>query len=131
MFTEDDKNKDRYYSDNNLWNPESKNVAILVYIYSMEFGNPALFNVLNLTMRTGDTAYFQSLGPYSVAMAVVTGGCEKRRDDKILAGKSIKEDKLNIKHFRACFNLFRGGAMKREWINDYVQHVQAGLWFLM
>jgi len=131
LFREKDKKKDRYFSDNNLFNPESKNVAILVYIYSMEFGNPALFNVLNLTMRTGDTAYFQSLGPYSVAMMVVTSGCEDERDDKILAGESIKEDKLNINQFRACFNLFRGGAMKREWINDYVQHVAAGDGFEM
>ena len=83
LFLEGDKENDRFYSDNNLWNPESKNVAILIYIYSMQFGNPALFTIQNSAMRTGDIAYLESLGPYSVAMACVTVGSEHFRDDKI------------------------------------------------
>ena len=58
-------------------------MAILIYIYSMQFGNPALFTIQNLAMRTGDIAYLESLGPYSVAMWAVTSSSEEGRDDKI------------------------------------------------
>lgn len=77
----------------------------------MEFGDPPLFKILNIVMREGDKAYFESLGPYSVAMFYILSGAEYYRGDKIIPGWKM-EDELKIDDFRGYFILFRGGAME-------------------
>lgn len=72
-----------YASDNNLCNPQSRNVALLFYIYSMQFGNPPLSNVQNEALRTGDTTHLASLGPYACAMSYAASNAEYLREDKV------------------------------------------------
>jgi len=78
----------------------------------MQFGEPPLFSVLNLAMRTGDLNYLQTLGPYACAMLIATGSAEEGRTDRIEQGIWITENRLSLGYLRGCFIIFRGGPMK-------------------
>lgn len=47
-------------------------------------------------MRTGNRTYLEPLGPYLCAIIYATIASEYNRDDGILKGKQIMQDKLKI-----------------------------------
>ena len=51
-------------NQNNLYNPKSKNVGVVLYIYSMEFGDPPLYAELNRVSRDRDYSQINNLGPF-------------------------------------------------------------------
>ena len=67
-------------------------------------------------MRNKDITYLHSLGPYACAMMIILANSEENREDKLTPGQDIENDEYNIGEFKECFILFRGGAMKQEWI---------------
>ena len=115
-----------FSSDNNLCNPESRNVAVLFYIYSMQFGSPPLSSVQNGALRTGDTTHLASLGPFSCAMLYAASNAEYLRKDKIKRGYDIAADSQSLGFLRASFMLFRGAALKQDQINDYKTKAASG-----
>lgn len=69
----------------NLANPYGKISCLILYIYTMEFGQPPLYYEINRICRTLDTTKLITLGPYVRALGYVTAFSEKNRDtdDKI------------------------------------------------
>ena len=64
----------------------NKDKCIVMYLYSMELGNPPLYNVVNKVCKTLDKNYLQSLGPFVAALTWSTSSLgEKTKDpsDKI------------------------------------------------
>ena len=109
-------------TDLDIWNPYSPVVCWVLYLYSMELGSPPLYLELNRASREMDQTKLPQLGPFAYALAYVCGSAEmfKKKEDKIVPGKDIVGVDNN---FAGCFLLFRGAAMKKEWIKDYLNNV--------
>lgn len=61
-----------FWNDNNLYNPYSIVSCAILQLYSMELGDPPLYNELNRAMRLRDTTYLHHLGPFAYALWIVT-----------------------------------------------------------
>ena len=72
-------------------------------------------------MRTKDQTYLHSLGPYAVAMHQILAFAEYNREDKLTPGMLMNyiDDDLIGLYYRGCFIIYRGGAMKPEWVYGY------------
>ena len=75
-------------SELNLYNPYSKVTCFILYLYSMELGDPPLYAELNRVARDRDLSQLKNLGPIQKAMGKITWVAENRRnaDDKIKTG---------------------------------------------
>ena len=69
-------------------NPYSKAVCFLMYLYSMEVGDPTLYAELNKAVRSSDPAQVDTFGTIAMAMEVFMVFCEgkKKKDDHITTG---------------------------------------------
>ena len=78
-------------SDLNLLYPYSKVTCLILYLYSMELGNPQLYAEVNRIARDMDLNYLKELGPYMRALAIVSLRVEnfKKEGDIIETGKMI------------------------------------------
>ena len=98
-------------TDLHLYNPYSPVVCWLLYLYSMEMGNPALYLELNRVSRDKDQTFLKQLGPFAKALFVVCTFAEEKKEneDRILSG-----DKFNsvLGNLAGCFLLWRGAPMK-------------------
>ena len=85
----------------------------------MELGSPPLYMELNRAAREMDKTKLNQLGPFALALGLVCWGAEenKKKEDKIVPGKDIGG------LLAGCFLLFRGTAMKQDWIWDYYKNV--------
>ena len=93
--------KGDYQDELNLFNPYSKITSFILYMYSIEFGDPPLYAVLNSLSRNrrinDSTERFgldsdktlKQLGPFAKALLEITHGAEANRDidDKIMTGR--------------------------------------------
>lgn len=70
-------------------NPYSKMSCLILYLYSMELGQPPMYTEINRVCRLMDLSKLQTLGPYINALGIVTHISEKNRDnsDKIKTGE--------------------------------------------
>lgn len=59
---------DSYDDDLGLWNPYSRITCFVLYLYSMEFGNPPLYAELNRVCRQMDRTQLHTLGPFAYAL---------------------------------------------------------------
>jgi len=59
-------------SDNNLYNPYSIASCAILQLYSMELGDPPVYNELNKAMRLRDNTHLHHLGPFAYALWIVT-----------------------------------------------------------
>lgn len=59
-----------------LKNPYSKATCIILYLYSMELGNPQLFAEANRVAREQDVNYLSELGPFLKALGEITSEAE-------------------------------------------------------
>ena len=59
-------------SDMNLRNPYGQISCTLLHIYSMEFGQPPLYQEINRVCREDDLSYLPMLGPFIRALNEVT-----------------------------------------------------------
>ena len=69
-------------------NPYSKISCLVVYLYSMELGDPPLYAEVNRVTRDMDTCLLEFLGPYINVLYFVLswGETNKAKDDKIKTG---------------------------------------------
>ena len=70
-----------------LSDPDHVIVKTLLYIYSLE---PPIYRYLNKASREKDASYIDTLGPFSDALRTILHHAEKKRGDKIPAGKAFK-----------------------------------------
>ena len=68
-----------YWKDYNLCNPYSKCSCLILYMYSMEFGQPPLYDVLNRAMRQKDKTQAKNLGPFAYALGWITAIADKNK----------------------------------------------------
>ena len=66
--------------DLNLYNPYSRIVCFVVYLYSMEFGDPPLFAELNRISRERDYSQLKNLGPIAKVLSAINFGAEHGKD---------------------------------------------------
>ena len=105
-----------------LYNPYSPVSCWVLYQYSMELGSPPMYQELNRASRDMDLTLLKQLGPFACALSRICFGAEenKKKEDKIVPGEQIGGE---FQNFAGCFLLFRGTAMKREWIQPYLDNV--------
>ena len=94
-----------------LTNPYSAVTCWLLYLYSMELGQPALYLELNRVSRDMDLSLLKQLGPFARALCYICTAAEtnKKEEDKILNGEEFGGEEYNL---AGCFLLWRGAAMK-------------------
>lgn len=121
-----DKDPEKFKDELNLCNPYSQITCFCLYLYSMEFGSPPLYAELNRVCREMDMSLLEVLGPYAKALSWITLCCEHKRneDDKILTGKILKlKGEGSMGNIAGIFLLFRGAAMKQEWVEPYYDNL--------
>jgi len=64
-----------------LTNPYSKISCFIVNLYSMEFGNPQFYSVVNKAAREMDLTNLKYLGPFVRALSVITANAEMWKQD--------------------------------------------------
>ena len=84
----------------------------------MEFGSPPLYAEANRVARDMDLTFLKELGPYLRALFVITRYAEagKQSQDKVTTGAMKGGEYRNL---AGVFMLWRGAAMKEEWIQPY------------
>lgn len=105
--------------DNDLGNPYGAMSCLILYLYSMELGQPPLYYEINRVCRTLDETELANLGPYIKALGLVTHFSEKNRDqfDQIRTGEMISQN--NLYNMAGLFILYRGAAMMEPWVQQY------------
>lgn len=105
-----------------LCNPYSKVTCFILYLYSMELGNPPLYIEANRVARDQDYSHLKELGPFLKALCHIIFWSEqfKRPSDKVTPGKEISKTGQNIE---GSFLLFRGAQMKTTWLKPYVDNI--------
>ena len=79
LSTSDRKSNDEH----DICNPYSKITQLILYLYSMEIGSPPLYYEVNRVCRTRDYAKnLQTLGPFILALSIVTGIAESNKEPK-------------------------------------------------
>ena len=101
-----------------LENPNSKVCCLMLYLYSMEIGNPQLYADVNRVVRNLDKNYLKELGPFLHALGRVTAAAEsyKSAGEKIAPGNTFGGAHNNM---AGSFLLWRGASMKQEWVHPY------------
>ena len=102
--------KEKKDDDYSLHNPYSSVTCFILYLYSMEFGDPPLYAELNRVARNMDKEYVDMLGPFSRALNEVTWQAEdNRRDDDKIENGQIKKRTAGVPfNLSGMFLLFRG-----------------------
>ena len=86
-FKGQNNNKEK---DLNVINPYGKITCLVLYLYSMELGNPQLYAEVNRVMRDMDFTFLNELGPFIRVLNEVTSYAEHNKDDyeKIIKGEN-------------------------------------------
>lgn len=106
----------------NLQNPYGKATCLLLNVFTMEFGDPPLYSVINSACRDLNKVYMGTLGPFIACLGAVTEWAEQRREDedKIHPGKNFGGDEWNI---AGIFLVFKGGKLEEDWIEQWKQSI--------
>lgn len=70
-FHYDEKDPKKFADELNLCNPYSQITCFCLYLYSMEFGDPALYYELNRCCRESDEEHLETLGPVARALSMI------------------------------------------------------------
>jgi len=99
--------------DLDVYYPYSRITCFILYLYSMELGDPPLFAELNRITRQNDLTQLENLGPMQRVLNEITWAAEQMRDstDKMPTGKMIGGEDMNI---AGIFLLYRGMKMTDE-----------------
>ena len=81
-----DKRQD---NDIDLFNPNSKAVCLILYLYSIE---PPFYYYINKASRFMLESDLETLGPFARALHEILSGCESRKSEKILEGNDRTMD---------------------------------------
>ena len=88
-----------------LWDPSSKIVSLVNYIYQQE---SFVYIELNRACRFKDESKIPTLGPFAKAFSVVIAGAQKYRTD------------INICDYFKC-ELWRGAGMTEQDIKEFIE----------
>lgn len=74
-----------------LCNPYSLITCLVLYLYSMEFGDPPLYSEINRVTRTMDTSQLRALGPFAQAFSCIINSVSHyfEEDDQGKTGFSL------------------------------------------
>lgn len=113
---------DRPITYEELWDPKSSVVCLLLYLYSIE---PPFYADVNKAIRLRDKAMLRTLGPFvrCLYQILVGGGTESVRSDRLLHGRDDLTLPGNMGFFSQSFLLYRGAAMKESWIKAWKQQI--------
>lgn len=91
-FHSTDFGKKDYNDELNLYNPYSAISCFIVYLYSMEFGDPPFYAELNTAVRKMDMTKLEMFGPFLQSLFDITYCAENNRDpdDQIQTGLKLK-----------------------------------------
>ena len=92
-------------SEEDMRNPTSNIVLLIIYIFSLE---TPIYSLLNKACRDGDITKKDSLGPLSCALFMILSRAQERRLDHL--GNPMPHK----------FNLFRGVALSQDQIDLHV-----------
>lgn len=109
---------DDWNDDVHVRNPYSRITCLILYLYSLELGDPPLYAEVNRVCRDFDRSQLENLGPYCKTLSLVTQSAEKNRllHDKRETGKIMQEaGKAGRWNMSGSFVLFRGAQMKKDW----------------
>jgi len=106
-----------------LLNPYSLICCFILYLYSMEFGEPPLYAELNRCARNMDTTQLKNLGPIACALNLITKQAEDNRDkgDKVKPGEWYSEGV--VYNIAGVFLVFRGGRITEELFKPYEKNI--------
>lgn len=105
-----------------MHNPYSKISCFVLYAYSMEFGEPPLYFVVNSAARDMQVQYIPTLGPYAKVLGEIAQRAEQGREDhdKIRTGKYVEQKEGGVSNnISEIFLLWRGAQMKEDWLQPY------------
>ena len=91
-------------SEEDMRNPTSNIVLLIIYIFSLE---TPIYSLLNKACREGDITKKDSLGPLSCALFMILSRAQERRLDQF--GNPMPHK----------FNLFRGVALSQDQIDQH------------
>ena len=115
--------------DLGLSNPYSRISCFVLYLYTLEYGEPSLAQDLSRVARTKDDTMIRSLGPYAQALRKITSEAEAHRDadDKIESGTIIQQ-KLNGVDWNiaGAFFLWKGTFLSEDTIRSYEKNLYTG-----
>ena len=89
-------------SEEEIRNPNSNVVLLIMYIFSLE---TPIYSLLNKACREGDKSKMDTLGPLSCALFMILSRASDKRVDR------------DGNFFPHKFDLFRGVALKQEQID--------------
>ena len=72
---------DNAKGDYNLNNPYSKCTCLILYLFSMELGDPPLYSEVRRSIRTVDRGSLETLGPFARALDRILSAAESHRQD--------------------------------------------------
>lgn len=90
---------------------------MILWIYSIE---PPIYGDLNKACRKMDPEMMEDLGPYAIALYRILFACEPRRDDRM---PSTSAHRRYEEHFFKTFLVYRGVAMKQEWLDAWTTNI--------
>lgn len=102
--------------------PYSPVVCVIVYIYTLEFGDPPLYAVLNRAIRNRDKSLIETLGPFAKALSVILDKSENHREteDRIPNGENILfKEGGKMYNVAGSHLLFRGVQMTMEQLEEF------------
>lgn len=112
-----DSQKSRGNKQLDLCNPYSLITCIILYLYSMEFGDPPLYSEINRVARLMDTSQLRALGPLAQAFSSMINSVSNyfEEDDKGKTGFSLHHNKGGVEeNIGGIYMLHKGNAMQEE-----------------
>ena len=115
--------KDRNDYELGLWNPYSIISCFILYLYSMEFGEPNLYAELNRAARENDQSLLSTLGPFACALGQITFWAERyRMENDVIKRGNMYEPGVS-QNLAGVFLLFRGSQMSPKQFEEYQDNV--------
>ena len=103
----------------NLENPYSKVTCLILYLNSMELGDPPLYAEVNRVARDMDMNYLETLGPFLRGLSEITLWAESNRRGEDIISPGFKSQGGLSYNIGSSFILWRGSQMKPEGIQNY------------
>lgn len=104
------------------FNTESKTLSFILFLYTLEFGEPPFYAAINKAMRELDYSTFDTLGPYIRILTNITQTweVEKKYGATFLPGCQIGNQKSNL---GGSYIVFRGAQFTPELLKEWEDKV--------
>ena len=108
-------------NENDISDPYGKMTCLILYLYSMQIGEPPLYSEVNRVCRNMDRKYLKTLGPFIRCLEKTLLWAEKNAIDKRSTGDSLRllTNRGGLHNMSALFILFSGAQLKQQWLYEY------------